>query len=147
MTIETRRDDIACWPTREACIDQNRRVLARLLKHHGNIPPERGCSAEAIEIRRRLLSGSAAPLIEQARAAGCRTLEDIIAFTADRHGSSDVAMTEARGGAAAMRARREAIHLAHRLLGLSFVDIGRAFCRDSATIAQTLRSFEAQLPS
>lgn len=39
---------------RAAKVAANRRALASLLHHHGDRPPEPGCSAEAIQIRRHL---------------------------------------------------------------------------------------------
>lgn len=39
---------------RAAKVIANRRALASLLHHHGDRPPESGCSAEAIQIRRKL---------------------------------------------------------------------------------------------
>jgi len=39
---------------RAAKVIANRRALASLLHHHGDRPPETGCSAEAIQIRRKL---------------------------------------------------------------------------------------------
>ncbi len=40
--------------------EANRRVLAALFAHHGDRPPEPGCSAEAHAIRRALAAGRAA---------------------------------------------------------------------------------------
>lgn len=145
MTIETRRDLIEPWPTREACIVANRRALALMLRHHGHIPPERGCSAEAQEIRRRLarLPRRSTALLDLAKAAGVATIDDVIRFAAGRHGSAEIEMIAERGPQRARLARREAFYLAHRLLGLSFTEIGREFGRDRMTIGETVRFFEA----
>jgi hypothetical protein len=46
--------ELTAAQSRAAKIEANRRALAALLHHHGDRPPEQGCSAEARRIRREI---------------------------------------------------------------------------------------------
>ncbi|MCX5478470.1 hypothetical protein OSH08_05610 [Kaistia geumhonensis] len=149
MTIETRRDEIECWPTRQDCIEQNRRALAAMLKHHGHIPPERDCSAEALAIRAQL--GRWSPRSRRALAVrpdagrSPAMAEDLAALLAEICGRYQVSERQIRehGGSTNARLARQALfHAAYHQLGMTKAAIGGAFDRSAQSVGQTIRFVE-----
>ena len=149
MTIETRRDEIEPWPTRQECIEQNRRALASMLKHHGHIPPERDCSAEALAIR--ALLGQWSPRSRRAldvrRDAGRppAMAEDLAALLAGICARYRVTERQIRehGGSTNVRLARQALfNAAYHQLGMTKAAIGRTFDRSAQSVGQTLRYVE-----
>lgn len=151
-------DSIAQYDTmsRAAKIVANRRALALLLKHHGNRPPEAGCSAEALAIRAQLLhrggagrSGGGRRTARPAMPATDRTLakagiEEIADRVAARYGVSRSEMVASHvhmsTGADATRAFQEACWRAIDA-GASVSAVARVLGRDRAAIRYSARRY------
>lgn len=129
-------------------ISANRRALAAMLHHHGDRPPEAGCSAEALRIRQHLGKGAKAvevgtrdvsePVVDPAVKAA---LDAIVAEVAARR---DVPLAmllvpprRAAQGSVELRAQlanREAMYRAYHDVCPDFRLLGRHFGKDYNTI-------------
>lgn len=128
MMIDAHSYEPETMRIRQERIEQNRRALARMLKHHGDIPPEPGCSAEARRIR--------AAMAAQERDAA---LEAVISRVCAAHGVTEAEIRARRGGPTVLAARRALFLALHSDLKMNLEAIGRAFGRSGQTVANTIR--------
>lgn len=144
--------------SRTAKILANRRALALLLKHHGDRPPEAGCSAEAIAIRAQLRDRAGrngarrqparpltAPVDQTIAKAGIEAIVDAVAgqygIARDALLASHVHMSP---GALETRAFQEVCWHALKA-GASVSSVARVLGRDRASVRYSARRHAERL--
>jgi hypothetical protein len=133
---------------RAAKVVANRRALAALLHHHGDRPPEAGCSAEARRIRQHL--GKGAAIVEASSLEASEPVDDpatkasLHALAAEVATRRDVPLAmllnpprRAAKGSIELRAQlanREAMYRAYHDVCPDFRLLGRHFGKDYNTV-------------